>query len=107
MTVRTAGMAKGTPDWQLDRMYETDTAKALEKAYAEEPEYIEPIEELEGIRKILDQVVNSLLIAEDELNGTGCECTIGRKIREIMYHVEELDCDVGRIVKILKKGGAA
>ena len=29
--VRTAGMAHGTPDWQLDRMYETETAAVLEK----------------------------------------------------------------------------
>lgn len=31
-----AGMVSGTPDWQLDRAYETDTAEALEKAYAED-----------------------------------------------------------------------
>lgn len=31
--VRTAGMANGTPDWQLDRMYETETEKILEQQY--------------------------------------------------------------------------
>ena len=29
--IRTAGMCKGTPDWQLDRAYETETAEALER----------------------------------------------------------------------------
>ena len=33
--VATAGRV-GTPDWQLDRMYETDTARILEKAYRED-----------------------------------------------------------------------
>ena len=33
--IRTAGMCNGTPDWQLERMYETDTEKRLEEAYAE------------------------------------------------------------------------
>lgn len=32
----TAGMCKGTPDWQLDRMYETDTERVLEKVYADD-----------------------------------------------------------------------
>ena len=30
-----AGDVVGTPDWQLDRMFETDTEEMLEKAYAE------------------------------------------------------------------------
>ena len=34
--MRTAGMVQGTPDWQLDRMYETETAEMLEKAYADD-----------------------------------------------------------------------
>ena len=34
--LRRAGMTSGTPDWQADRMYETDTAAMLEKAYAED-----------------------------------------------------------------------
>ena len=28
--IRTAGMTKGTPDWQLDRMYEEEVAQAWE-----------------------------------------------------------------------------
>lgn len=34
--VRTAGMVQGTPDWQLDRAYELETERELEKAYAED-----------------------------------------------------------------------
>ena len=34
--VRTAGMVRGTLDWQLDRMYETETEEILEKQYRED-----------------------------------------------------------------------
>jgi len=34
--MKTAGMVTGTPDWQLDRAYETETAEILEAAYRED-----------------------------------------------------------------------
>lgn len=37
--MQTAGMVQGTPDWQLDRMFETDTAEMLEKAYADDDDF--------------------------------------------------------------------
>ena len=30
MMIKTAGMVQGTPDWQLDRMYETESARMWE-----------------------------------------------------------------------------
>lgn len=32
--MKRAGDVVGTPDWQLDRMYETETAEMLERAYS-------------------------------------------------------------------------
>lgn len=34
--IKTAGMVQGTPDWQLDRAYETETAEMLEAAYQDD-----------------------------------------------------------------------
>ena len=102
--VRTAGMTHGTPDWQLDRMYETDTERVLEKAYAEGFDYSEQIKELEKARKDLDRVIDNLLMAEDDLIGTEHEYTYGIKIREAIHSVEGVDCDVGEIIKLLKEG---
>lgn len=39
--VRTAGMVQGTPDWQLDMMYESESARMWE-----EQQVIEPVREL-------------------------------------------------------------
>ena len=36
--ITTAGMAKGTPDWQLDRMYEEEVAQAWEKSNEQPPQ---------------------------------------------------------------------
>ena len=44
MIAKTAGMVQGTPDWQLDRMYETETEKILEEQYAEDDFPISDIE---------------------------------------------------------------
>lgn len=99
--IRRAGDVTGTPDWQLDRMYETDTAAALEKAYAE-PDITEQVKELEEARRTLDRVVDNLLAAEDAIG----ESPLADKIRQAMYEVQDIDCDVGRIIRLLK-GGAA
>ena len=37
--VKTAGMVHGTPDWQLDRMYETETEKRLEEIYNSDDDF--------------------------------------------------------------------
>ena len=102
--VRTAGMVNGTPDWQLDRMYETDTAKKLEQVYADEPDYTKQIDALKAVRKTLESVVDNLLAAEDELDNTPFEDSYGVKIREMIYRVEDVDCDVGAIMNRLKEG---
>lgn len=104
--IRKAGDVVGTPDWQLDRMYETETERILEKVYADGPDYSEQIKELETARKTLDKVIDNLLIAEDDLIGTEHETSYGIKIRDAIHSVEDIDCDVKRIIDLLK-GGAA
>lgn len=100
-SIKRAGDVVGTPDWQLDRMYETETEKKLAEAYAEGFDFSEQIKELEEARKTLDSVIDNLLIAEDELIGTDFEC-YGSKIRDAIYSVDGIDCDIASIIKLLK-----
>lgn len=96
-----AGDVTGTPDWQLDRMYETETERELERQYAGN-DYSEQIKELEKARETLDKVIDNLLNAEDDLTGTEVEFTYGGKIRDAIHEVEGVDCDVKRIIELLR-----
>ena len=100
--IKRAGDVIGTPDWQLDRMYETETERVLEKVYAEGTDYSEQIKELEKARETLDKVIDNLLNAEDDLTGTEVEFTYGGKIRDAIHEVEGVDCDVKRIIELLR-----
>lgn len=102
----TAGMCKGTPDWQLDRLFETDTAKRLEEAYADGDDYTDQVNELEECIRNLDKVVGYLHEAEQDFNGTGYEFTYGIKIADALHEIEDVNCDIKAIIRLLKGGGA-
>jgi len=98
----TAGMCKGTPDWQLDRMYETDTANVLEKVYAEDDFPISSVKsEFSMATHFLGQAVVHLIRAANEAEKYG-------KHKQIDELIEKLDDDIpyemNQILKHLKEG---
>lgn len=98
----TAGMCKGTPDWQLDRMYETDTERVLEKVYAEDDFPVSSVKsEFSRASFHLGQAVNHLIRAAKEAERYG-------KHRQIDELIEKLDDDIpwemSQILKHLKEG---
>ena len=101
VVVRTAGMCNGTPDWQLDRMFETDSAKQFEEAFGEIPDYSKQIGELEEVRRNFDRVIDDLKEAEKDLIGTGYDFTFGMKIHNALNAIEDVDCDIKAIITAL------
>ena len=98
--VRTAGMVQGTPDWQLDRAYETETARKLEEAYAEGEEDF-PISRIESefsmAKDGISHAVRHLIRAAD------CADPFG-KAQPIDDLIEKLDEDFDdEMRKVLKK----
>lgn len=57
--VKTAGMVHGTPDWQLDRMYESELAQAWEDGQMEEK--ANPLEQFDF--DALNEAHSSLYVA--------------------------------------------
>lgn len=101
-TVRRAGDTLGTPDWQLDRMYETDTAKLLEKVYAEDEIPVSDIKaEFSMASYFLGQAVDHLIRAAREAERYG-------KHKPIDGLIEKLDDDIpyemSQILTGLKEG---
>lgn len=98
----TAGMCKGTPDWQLDRMYETDTERVLEKVYAEDDFPISSVKsEFSIASHHLGQAVVHLIRAANEAEKYG-------RNKQIDDLIEKLDDDIpfemSQILKRLKEG---
>lgn len=78
--MRTAGMVTGTPDWQLDLMYEGESAEMWEKANEQPKEpldFIEPNNLLEAYSKLwtaktcdFDNALRWISEAIENLKGT-------------------------------------
>lgn len=99
--MKTAGTV-GTPDWQLDRMFETDTDKVLEKVYAEDDFSISSVKsEFNMATHYLGQAVVHLIRAANEAEKYG-------KNKQIDVLIEKLDDDIpyemSQILKHLKEG---
>lgn len=99
--MKTAGTV-GTPDWQLDRMYETDTDKVLEKVYADDGLSISPVKsEFSRASFHIGQAVMHLIRAAKEAERYG-------KHKQIDNLIEKLDDDIpyemSQILKHLKEG---
>ena len=88
----TAGMVKGTPDWQLDMMYETDTARMLEKAFNSEDFF--PASNVADMISNADyhigQAVTFLCSAADLANGFGKS----QPIDDLIGRLEDFRCDM-------------
>lgn len=99
---RTAGMAQGTPDWQLDRMYETDTAEMLEKAYAEDDFPFSSVEsEFSTARYFLGQAIVHLVRAANYAEPYHKDAPIDDLIDKLE---DKFEWDMDRVLDKLKKG---
>ena len=58
--------------------------------YDDDPDYSEQAKRLKEIDKEIEKVVDLLLDAEADLDGTGFDT----EIRELIYKVEEIGCDI-------------
>ena len=96
--VRTAGMVQGTPDWQLDRAYETETAQKLEEAYAEDDFPYHMVEdEFSMAKEGISHAVRHLIRAANYADPYG-------KAQPIDDLIEKLDEDFDdEMRKVLKK----
>ena len=99
--IRRAGDVVGTPDWQLDRLYETDTERLLEKVYAEDEDYSSIIKVLDDVDRKLDDVVDDLLYAAEELEKAYQCLNSSEKSMELLRKVEGIGCDVRSLAKEL------
>ena len=100
--MKRAGDVIGTPDWQLDRMYETETAEILEKAYAEDDFPLSDIQaEFSRATYYIGLAVDHLLRASSTADRHG-------KAKPIDDLIEKLDDDIpfsmSQILKGLKEG---
>ena len=88
--IRTAGMAKGTPDWQLDRMYETDTIRALEKAYGDETPMYEVTDKVGNAYDSICNAITAMCKAADIADKLGK----AENLEKFIERLEDLQCDV-------------
>lgn len=97
--VRTAGMVQGTPDWQLDRMYETESAQM----WAEGNRY-DIIYSLADARSDLGDAMRYLEEAvKDAEDWHSCEGKIRSMIDSVealMDEIKDLKTELEREVKM-------
>ena len=97
-----AGNLAGTPDWQLDRMYETDTEKVLEKVYAEDEIDDSHIKsEFNRASYHLGQAVDHLIRAAKYAEQFDREKPIDDLIEKLD---DDIPWEMSKILKALKEG---
>ena len=84
-------MVNGTPDWQLDRMYETDTARKLEEAYGADnfPAY-EVTDRISNADYHIGQAIDALCRAADIADEYGR----AKELDELIARIEDFRCDM-------------
>lgn len=90
--VRTAGMVQGTPDWQLDRMYEAECARKWEEQNKEDS-ILRAIEKLNDALSLVFKAESRLGSAADKVNGTPMD----DKIMSVLDTMELLEVDISRL----------
>lgn len=91
-----AGMVRGTPDWQLDKAYEDESAKMWEEQNARSDAWDRMLDSVGYINvalEHLDKATSSLVSAKDQLNGLTAEYRLGSLIDEY----ENLVCDIKKL----------
>ena len=100
--VRRAGDVIGTPDWQLDRMYETDTERVLEKVYAEDEFDDSHVKSEFNIASYhLGQAVDHLIRAARDAERYGMEKPIDDLIEKLD---DDIPWEMSQILKQLREG---
>lgn len=100
--MKRAGDVIGTPDWQLDRMYETETAKDLERAYSEDDFPVSSIEdEFNDAKYHIRQAVRHIIRAANTAEKFGREKPIDELIQELD---DEYCYRMDKVLKKLKEG---
>ncbi len=98
--MRTAGMVQGTPDWQLNRAYETETAEMLEKAYAEDDFPSSIVEsEFSMAKYFIGQAVVHLIRAANYAEPYGKDAPIDGLIQKLD---DDFDYEMDIVLKKLK-----
>ena len=102
--MRRAGDVQGTPDWQLDRAYETETAQKLEEAYAEGEDDF-PISRIESefsmAKDGIGHAVRHLIRAANEADPYGKAGAIDDLVEKLD---EDFDDQMRKVLKKLKEG---
>lgn len=90
--VRTAGMAHGTADWQLDLMRERENARIWESQQRTEQDYL--------VMSKLEAALNAINVAESKL-GTAADYAEGTsfevKIQSVIDSLEQLETDIRKL----------
>ena len=92
----TAGMVHGTPDWQMDMMYESESARMWEEQNEHDRNWDKMLEAVGFLNVALEQmnkVTDSLVGAKEEVENLPCEYKIGSLIESY----EDLICEVEKI----------
>lgn len=88
---RTAGNVCGTPDWQLDRMFETDTERKLEQIYREDDFPKTEVASAMGYAdEKLCEALTFLCRASDKADGYPLQPVID----SLVERLEDFRCDV-------------
>lgn len=90
--VRTAGMAHGTADWQLDLMRENENARIWESRQRTEQDYL-VVAKLEAALNAVFTAESKLGTAADYAEGTPLE----NKIQSIISSLELLEIDIRKL----------
>lgn len=103
--VRTAGMVNGTPDWQLDLMWEGESARIWEEQNAPDP-YETQMKNAAIDMKCacgdtgISKAIYYLMDAQEELKGTPMEDKVGSLIEVL----EDIECDIRSLAEKYGKG---
>lgn len=91
MTI-TAGMVRGTPDWQLDRAYETDTAERLERFMNSDDDFPRSniASQMNAADGLISQAISAMCRAADLADPYGK----AQPIDELTERLEDFRCDV-------------
>ena len=68
--------------------------------YDDDPDYSEQVEELKKADRLLDDAIDDLMAAEDDLEGTEFE----NDFRDLIHQVEDIGCGIRAIIKNLERG---
>ena len=90
-------------DWQLDLMYETESARLCEEEQKHSAAWDKMLDSVGYINvalEHLDKATDSLIQAKDQLDGLSCEYKVGSLIDSL----EDLICDIQKIRQQLING---